>query len=173
MGPQAMVVAGCSNFRLWMYQPGFCALHYFSAIKEPLMESKLKHLELIQGVINRMAGNSFLLKGWSVTLTSALFALAAKDANPFFVYLAYFPCATFWALDGYFLRQERLYRELYKEVAGRRPNEIDFSMNAAKFEDYVDAWFSTCFSLTLRMFHGTVFGVIVLIMFIMATSGGK
>ena len=142
-------------------------------MKEPLMESKLKHLELIQGVINRMAGNSFLLKGWSVTLTSALFALAAKDANPFFVYLAYFPCATFWALDGYFLRQERLYRELYKEVAERRPNEIDFSMNAAKFEDYVEAWFSTCFSLTLRMFHGTVFGVIVLIMFIIATSGGK
>ena len=142
-------------------------------MKEPLMESKLKHLELIQGVINRMAGNSFLLKGWSVTLTSALFALAAKDANPFFVYLAYFPCATFWALDGYFLRQERLYRELYKEVAERRPNEIDFSMNAAKFEDYVEAWFSTCFSLTLRIFHGTVFGVIVLIMFIMATSGGK
>lgn len=137
------------------------------------MESKLKHLELIQGVINRMAGNSFLLKGWSVTLTSALFALAAKGANPFFVYLAYFPCATFWALDGYFLRQERLYRELYKEVAGRQPNEIDFSMNTAKFEDNVDSWLSTCFSLTLRMFYGTVFGVIVLIMIIMTTSGGK
>jgi hypothetical protein len=52
-------------------------------MKDPLMESKLKHLELVQGVINRMAGNSFILKGWSVTLTSALFALAAKDANPF------------------------------------------------------------------------------------------
>lgn len=142
-------------------------------MKDPLIESKLKHLELIQGVINRMAGNSFLLKGWSVTLTSALFALAAKDANPFFVYLAYFPSATFWALDGYFLRQERLYRELYMEVAGTQPNEIDFSMNAAKFDDNVDSWLSTCFSLTLRMFHGTVFGVILLIMFIMATSGGK
>lgn len=137
------------------------------------MESKLKHLELIQGVINRMAANSFLLKGWSVTLASALFALAAKDANPFFVYLAYFPCATFWALDGYFLRQERLYRELYIEVAGRQPSEIDFSMNAAKFEAKVDSWLSTCFSLTLRMFYGTVFGVIVLIMLIMSTSGGR
>jgi hypothetical protein len=46
-------------------------------------------------------------------------------------------------------------------------------MNAAQFEDNVDSWLSTCFSLTLRMFHGTVFGVIVLIMVIMATSGGK
>ena len=144
-----------------------------SAMKDPSMESKLKHLELIQGVINRMAGNSFLLKGWSVTLISALFALAAKDANLFFVYLSYFPSATFWALDGFFLRQERLYRELYKEVAGRPPNGIDFSMNAEKFEDNVDSCFSTCFSSTLRLFHGTVFGVIVLIMVIMATSGGK
>ena len=72
------------------------------------MESKLKHLDLIQGVINRMANNSFLLKGWSVTLISALFALAAKDSNSLFIYLAYFPCVAFWSLDGYFLWQERM-----------------------------------------------------------------
>ena len=37
------------------------------------MDAKLKHLEMIQGVINRMANCSFLLKGWSVTLIAALF----------------------------------------------------------------------------------------------------
>lgn len=137
------------------------------------METKMKHLEMIQGVINRMAGNSFLLKGWSVTLTSALFALAAKDANSFFVYLAYFPCATFWSLDGYFLRQERLYRKLYQHVANKKPDEIDFSMNAAAYEDEVESWLSTCVSVTLMTFHGTVFGAILTIMVIMATTGGK
>jgi len=50
------------------------------------MEIKLKHLEMIQGIINRMAGNFFLLKGWCITLISALFALAANNSNPFFVY---------------------------------------------------------------------------------------
>jgi hypothetical protein len=137
------------------------------------MEAKLKHLEIIQGVINRMAGNSFLLKGWSVTLISALFALAAKDSNPFFVYLAYFPCATFWSLDGYFLRQERLYRKLYQSVSKKQPSDIDFSMNASLYENEVNSWFSTCFSVTLRIFYGTVFGTIVIIMLIMATIGGK
>lgn len=137
------------------------------------MEAKLKHLEMIQGVINRMAGNSFLLKGWSVTLTSALFALAAKDSNPFFVYLAYFPCVTFWSLDGYFLRQERLYRKLYQAVSRKQPSDIDFSMNASLYENEVDSWFSTCFSVTLRIFHSTVFGTIVIIMLIMAKIGGK
>ena len=135
------------------------------------MEAKLKHLELLQAVINRMAGNSFLLKGWSVTLTSALFALAAKDSNPFFVYLAYFPCVTFWALDGYFLRQERMYRKLYNAVTNKPPSDVDFSMNATIYENDVDDWFSTCFSITLRLFHGTVFGTILIIMLIMVTIG--
>jgi hypothetical protein len=71
------------------------------------MENKRAHLEMIQGVINRMAGNSFLLKGWTITLVAALFALAQKESNPMFMYLAYFPSTVFWALDAYYLRQER------------------------------------------------------------------
>lgn len=135
------------------------------------MESKLKHLEMIQGVINRMASNSFLLKGWSVTLISALFALAAKDTNQFFIYLAYFPCVDFWSLDGYFLWQERMYRKLYNEVAAKSEDSIDFNLNAIKFKDDVDSWFSTCFSVTLRMFHGVIFGIIVLIMAVIISTG--
>ncbi len=45
------------------------------------MENKIKHLEFIQIVITRMNVNSFFLRGWSVTLVAALFALAAKDFN--------------------------------------------------------------------------------------------
>jgi len=135
------------------------------------MEAKLKHLEMIQGIINRMAGNSFLLKGWSVTLISALFALSAKDSNQFFLYLAYFPCVAFWSLDGYFLWQERMYRKLYQDVAKKDLESIDFDMNATKFKDKVDSLFSTCLSSTLRLFHGVIFGVIVLIMLIIISIG--
>ena len=49
------------------------------------------HLEMIQGVVNRLSHNSFLLKGWSVVLVSAMFALSARDSAALFVYLAYFP----------------------------------------------------------------------------------
>lgn len=136
------------------------------------MESKLKHLEMIQGVINRMASNSFLLKGWSVTLISALFALAANDTNQLFIYLAYFPCVAFWSLDGFFLWQEKMYRKLYEEVAQKTESEIDFNLNAVKYKDDVESWFSVCFSTTLKMFHGVIFGVIVLIMLIIALKGG-
>lgn len=42
-------------------------------------EDLLKHLEFIQYIINRMAKNSFLLKGWTVTIVAAFFALAAQN----------------------------------------------------------------------------------------------
>lgn len=126
---------------------------------------------MIQGIISRMASNSFLLKGWSVTLISALFALAANDANQFFLYLAYFPCVAFWSLDGYFVWQEKIYRKLYEEVSAKDSGIIDFDMNATKFEEDVDSWFSVCFSTTLLLFHGVIFGVIVLTMFITISTG--
>ena len=118
-----------------------------------------------------MAGNSFLLKGWSITLISALFALAAKDTNPFFVYLAYFPCVAFWSLDGFFLWQEKMYRKLYEKVAITEPQSIDFGMNASAFKESVGSWFSVGFSVTLSMFHGTIFGVIILVMLIVSCIG--
>ncbi len=80
-------------------------------------EQKYKHLELIQGVINRLSTNSFLLKAWSVVLISALFALSAADSRPAFVFLAYIPATVFWGLDGFFLWQEQLYWKLSLECA--------------------------------------------------------
>ena len=65
-----------------------------------MTEEKNKHLEFAQGVINRMGQNSFVIKGWTVTLVSALFALAANDSNQKFVIVAYFPTVVFWILDS-------------------------------------------------------------------------
>lgn len=123
-----------------------------------------KHLELIQGVINRMASNSFQLKGWSVVLVSALFALAAQNTKVCFVYLAYLPAVAFWLLDGYFLRQERLYRKLYDAVRKVSDDKSDFSMNASIYKNEVSSWLATCFSSTLFIFHGTVVAAIIIVM---------
>ena len=76
------------------------------------MGNKLKHLEFIQGVINRMANTSFLLRGWSITVIAALFALSTKERELSLSVLALFLTTVFWFLDAFFLWQERLYREL-------------------------------------------------------------
>ena len=103
------------------------------------MEMKVAHLKMIQGVVNRLSNNSFLLKGWSVILVSAFFALATGGTQIYFVYLAYFPAVAFWVLDGYFLHQERLFRKLYDHVRERDDEAIDFSMDTSDMK--VDSWF--------------------------------
>lgn len=94
------------------------------------MEKKIDHLQLIQGVITRMASNSFALKGWAVTLVAGIFALASKESDKIYFLVAYIPCMMFWWLDSYYLWQERLYRALYNKVR-ESTKEIDYSMNAS------------------------------------------
>src|SRR5690349_13097671 len=122
------------------------------------MPNKLKHLELIQGVINRLSTNSFLLKGWSVVLISALFALSASDRNRAFIFLAYIPVVVFWGLDGFFLWQEQLYRALYNHVRLlKEEEEVDFSMDITLFKaGNGPAWPTATLSKTLIAFHGVL-----------------
>ena len=78
-----------------------------------------EYLILIQGVISRMANNAFLVKGWSITLTAALLALAgslsAKGSfNEHIFFMVNFACLLgFLWLDSYFYYNEKKYRELY------------------------------------------------------------
>ena len=111
---------------------------------------------MLQTIINRMAKNSFLLKGWNVVLVSAIFALASTESKSALVFLAYLPAAMFWLLDGYFLRQERLFRGLYDKVRVMAEAEIDFSMNTTLVEKEVASWLQVAFSKTLRLFHGAI-----------------
>ncbi|WP_396160765.1 hypothetical protein [Flavobacterium sp.] len=124
---------------------------------------KEKHLEFTQGVINRMGQNSFLIKGWTVTLVSALFALAAKDANQKFVIVAYFPTIAFWLLDSYYLYQERLFRKVYDHV--RKANSVDFSLNTKQFDKGFFDWAGAALSKTLILFYGIVFITLIIVMY--------
>ncbi len=130
------------------------------------MDGKIKHLEMIQGVINRMASNSFVLKGWTVVLISALFALAARDSNKLYIYLAYFPSLAFWVLDGYFLRQEKLYRKLYDKVRNTKESDIDFSMDTTLLTKEVHTWSEVILSVTLSVFYGASILTILLVMMV-------
>lgn len=131
------------------------------------MDRKLKHLDFIQGVINRLSTNSFLLKGWSVILVSALFALSASKSNVVFVYLAYIPAFAFWGLDGYFLALERDYRALYETVRVKHPEDIDFCMDSRIPRGGFRRWVNAFASKTLIIFHGSLISAIVVVMLIL------
>lgn len=118
------------------------------------MTNKLKHLEFIQGVIARIAGNLLFLRGWTITLIAGLFALFTKDANHNYIFIVYFPVIIFWILDGYFLSQERLFRALYDHVRKLSEKEIDFSMDTSVYKkDERNTWLNAMFSKTLLHFY--------------------
>lgn len=121
-----------------------------------MTESKLKHLEFIQNVINRLSTNSFLLKGWTVVLVAAMFVLSRQTNGEAFIYLAFLPAVIFWGLDAYFLWQERVYRELYNRVRAKEAEEIDFDMDTRDVTNDVSGWLHAVFSKTLVPFHGVM-----------------
>lgn len=129
--------------------------------KENLKEYMLKEIDIIQDIIKRMAFNSFMIKGWAITLV--VVTLLLKGTEKYQVWLAFIPLLVFWFLDAYFLWQERMYRKLYKWVINNRMNteEYLFDMNAYRFKDEVQSRFRIMFSITLGWFYGSIAILIV------------
>lgn len=126
------------------------------------MEAKIKHLEFIQAAINRMAGNSFLLKGWTVTLTGGLLALSFKQIDRRYLYISLMVVLLFWFLDGYYLSRERRFIALYDDVRVRADVNVDFSMRTRPFGKSC-RWIICTVSRTILLFYGGLVAVNVAI----------
>jgi hypothetical protein len=74
------------------------------------------HINLLQGIINRLANNSASCKTWCLTLVGALLSLAGATRTPGIVAFALVPVVVFGFVDTMYLTQERAYRELYARV---------------------------------------------------------
>lgn len=132
------------------------------------MENKRKHLEFIQNIISRMAGNLFFLRGWTITLIGALLALFSKGNNSNYI-IGFLVVLTFifWILDGYFLSQERLFRDLYNHVRKLKEEEIDFSMDISDYKKYKkNTLIFSMFSSTLLVFYLPLIGVALFILYL-------
>lgn len=118
--------------------------------------NKIKHLEFIQSIITRFNSNSFMIKGWVITLMAAVFAISAAEKDLFIGFLNYLILPAFWILDGFYLSKERQYRKLYTTVISKTENDIDFDLNANAFNRGKDTWMSAIFSKTLIVFYPTL-----------------
>lgn len=126
------------------------------------LSNKIKHLDLIQGVINRMASNSFVIKGWTVTLVSAIIFLADKNKNILAILVSLIPIIMFWILDTFFLRFEQAYRNLYSQIAKdtsiKNPNEYEFNL---KVNDKNIPFGGVFFSKTFLPFYLVLFFIVI------------
>lgn len=133
-------------------------------------EDGRKWLEFIQNAVTRTAQNSFLVKGWVVTIVAALFALSDKASIAKLVSVVVIPVVMSWALDGYFLARERAYRCLYDDaVASKAPL---YSMDASAHATKPWRWLRATFSKTLLMFYGGLFFTIALTLCLLKWSAG-
>jgi hypothetical protein len=117
-----------------------------------------KEIDLIQACITRMASNSFLLKGWAVSIIAVILALADKALDPVLLSaVVLIPLFSFWYLDAFFLRAERMYRKMYEWVIEKRcadDNSHLYDLNPHRFESAVESTRRTMWSITLRWFYG-------------------
>ncbi|KAF3984287.1 MAG: hypothetical protein HFP81_02875 [Methylococcales symbiont of Hymedesmia sp. n. MRB-2018] len=132
-------------------------------------EQVVRHLEITQGVVNRLASNSFSIKGWSMAILAAAILFIARSNNIYSEYLILtflIPLFGFWLLDGYFLWQERLFRGVYDDV--RQQEKTDFKMDIpAQFKKDNNKWRDSVCSLTLGIFYSVEIVFIVTVFFVL------
>jgi len=120
-------------------------------MNEQVNADKKEHLKIIEDVITRMANNSFLIKGWTVSLISAILIFADLKNEPCFIWIVILPVIVFWILDASYLQLERKYRTLYKNVQQDFLYDLNnvplFEMNTKDIK--VDCIFKIMFSKTI------------------------
>ena len=127
---------------------------------------------MIEAIIERMAKNSFQLKGWSMTLISLVGAISAQGSDKRFILLAFIPMLGFWILDSFYLQQERKYKQLYKNVAEQDESQIDFNLDADKAtgtaEEMARLCFCKClFSITELCFYPLIAVALIILVIVL------
>ena len=103
---------------------------------------------MIQGVVNRLAGNSFSIRRWSTVLIAALVVAAFTTDTPAVAFIGAVVGIGNWLLDSYYLWQEKRFRGRYDEVRLLDPADVDFSMKTPS-----KPFWPIAFSTTERLFY--------------------
>ncbi len=83
------------------------------------LQARIAHLNIIQGVIGRVAGYSAAVKNFNLTIAAALIALAFDKSMPTLLLAGLGITAMFALLDSYYLALEKCFRDLYGDVTKR------------------------------------------------------
>lgn len=134
----------------------------------PFDDRQIKHLEMVQAVVARLGNNAFFIKGWTITIAGVFLGLAVNQDKWQLAVASAAPTLLFWILDASFLRNERLFRDLYDHV---RHEEVEPFFMGATSPKYVErlkresrekqkpntsSRFRTFWRLTLVLFYGAV-----------------
>ena len=137
--------------------------------KKEFKDDEIKHIEMIESIIERMGQNSFSLKGWTMTLIVAICAFSAAGTERKFALIAIAPILAFWFLDAFYLQIERKYRELYNRAIN---HELPvFSMEIKSIKVNKTNYFCCLISRTEILFYGVCLIAIFIVFAWLAKEG--
>jgi hypothetical protein len=132
-------------------------------------DRRIKHMEMIQAVISRLGNDSFLIKGWAVTVAAAFLGFAVTQDKWQLALASIGPTLLFWFLDSTYLRNERLFRDLFNRV--RKDDKVELFFMSATGKPYMKrvteeakkkgsenaaSLWQTFWRQALSLFYGTV-----------------
>ena len=120
-------------------------------------EQFVEYLKMIQNVIDRLAKNSFQIKAWAAALFTATIVLTFSIINILIFIVLIAVMCLLWALDSYYLKQEKLFRKLYADKVSKfndetkKENLIYFDMDISTFS--VDSVPKTMISISEFLYY--------------------
>lgn len=133
------------------------------------METNEKHLEFLQNNITRMNQCSFQMKGWAITIVSALIAVyvatinSSCAGNKMFIFVAIAPTVLFWILDAMYLSKERKFIGIYNDVihqvkCGDKIKIKDYEMPLKQYK----GWHYSIFNAFISPSESILYGLIII-----------
>ena len=122
------------------------------------------HLNLLQGIIQRMAENSRYCKIWCVTLVSAALFFIIRTEQPILLLIALVPTLSLMTLDTYYLALERGFRKAYEDFVSNLHggNIIESDIYVVKTTgSRVTHFVASLTSLSIWLFYPVITGTIL------------
>ena len=128
---------------------------------------KYKHLELIQGVVSRMARNSIHVKTWTVSIVTAVYVFSGLSDDPHWLIAVggCIPIFAFWYVDAKFLQLERCYVGLHDAVVNGK-QALAGDLNYRTYIQEVDSVFAVAMSWSVSIFYGILLILMVFLFWI-------
>ena len=94
---------------------------------------RIKHLEMIQTVISRLAGNSAAMKRYCLVLVAVGVGAFKAMGQPLVIPALAFMVIVFWLLDARYLQHEICFRAVHDEVREEPPDQRpDFRLSPTR-----------------------------------------
>jgi len=129
------------------------------------------YLNILQGIITRLASNSANCKTWCVSLVSAILVVIADKNKPNYAWIALIPIVLFFLLDSYYLGQERSFRDIYNKFihdlhSGNLETDRLFILKPLKGMNVVNSLFASSLSFSVYPFYLTLVLTVIIARFL-------